>query len=483
MKTLYLHIGHSKTGSSWLQQLLFINRKNLMEQGIQYWFSEPELNDPDYPTNIHWGNAKYVFSSPEQLEAYFNALPEATTSLLSAEEIFYDLMFWRRIDFPINFLRSKGYQRIRILLFIRNPMEQLYSNWAEELKNDWFPYHKPLDEYITDQFKPALVAEFIQKMSAIPEIELTIRNYSNCSKRLDQELYTWLDIPHISPAKPDKKIINRSLTHSEILILRTLKAAGYPDIWPMTELMMSFSPTYPIQKFYPKQSIQQAFFDRFQKTIEYVNACIPAAHTYATDIKEYVDPEQREVRIDKTELDAICQKLSVATIQHDESLLQYSEEGLIEQIQQFVREIPDKSAFRNTEPRTLFIHTHRSQPGGESAALFECPELFAPYSDIVTLMPVSKQHHTNTHFVICTRLTQNLLDSRETDPLKIQSDLFHMRNFGYSRIYVCWPESPIPDVLADLAPTVQTVHCPRRKQSISDLFKKLLSFLSQKIRA
>ena len=143
----------------------------------------------------------------------------------------------------------------------------------------------------------------------------------------------------------------------------------------------------------------------------------------------------------------------------------------------------DKSAFRNTEPRTLFIYTNESQPGGESPALFELPDLFAPYSDILKLMPVSKQHYTNTHFVICTQLTQNLQDSRETDPLKIKSDLSHIRKFGYTRIYICWPKSRIPDVLAALAPTIQTVYCPRRKKSIADLSKQLLSFLLKKNRA
>ena len=122
MKTLYLHIGHTKTGSSWLQQLLFINRTKLHELGIQYWFSESELNDPAYPTAIHWGNGKYVFSSREKLETYFNALPESDASLLSAEEIFYDLVYWRRIAFPIDYFRSKGYQRIKSLPFSRKRM-------------------------------------------------------------------------------------------------------------------------------------------------------------------------------------------------------------------------------------------------------------------------------------------------------------------------------------------------------------------------
>ena len=141
------------------------------------------------------------------------------------------------------------------------------------------------------------------------------------------------------------------------------------------------------------------------------------------------------------------------------------------------------TAIQHTEPRTLFIYTDESQPGGPSPSLFECPELFAPYSDIQKLLPVSTQQHTNTHFIICTRFKQNLLDTRDADPLKIQSDLMHIRKLGYTRIYVCWPKSRIPDVLAVLAPTMQTVYCPPRKKSISDLLKQLKQFLPQKNRS
>lgn len=166
----------------------------------------------------------------------------------------------------------------------------------------------------------------------------------------------------------------------------------------------------------------------------------------------------------------------------DESALQSSESGLIDQEQKNVLEIPDATAIQHTGPRTLFIYTHESQPGGPSPSLFECPELFAPYSNIQNLLPVSTQHHTNTHFIICTRLTQNLLDTRDADPLKIQSDLKHIQKLGYTRIYVCWPKTRIPEVLAALAPTIQTVYCPPRKKSISDLLKQLIQFSLQKIR-
>lgn len=68
-RTLYLHLGHSKTGSSYLQSIFWKNRECLKVKNIDYPLDEHSLKYlEDTGKFSFWGNAMFLFRDAERLK-------------------------------------------------------------------------------------------------------------------------------------------------------------------------------------------------------------------------------------------------------------------------------------------------------------------------------------------------------------------------------------------------------------------------------
>lgn len=124
IKKIVLHIGPHKTGSSYIQQMLFENAQKLEANGIYYptkeWASECGHHLAAEPSEM-LRFCEYI-NNFESINEKFNSIIISSENFdrLSSAEI---ALFLANIKIPIH-----------LIYMYRNPFSVLYSHWQEEIK-------------------------------------------------------------------------------------------------------------------------------------------------------------------------------------------------------------------------------------------------------------------------------------------------------------------------------------------------------------
>ena len=120
---IILHIGHPKTGSSYLQSCFALNRDKLLELGIDYpWhesFSSAQRG------NFTSGNGKTF------LDALPNLKAKGDKALFSNEGLFRSLIASPKF---FELLKSGNYS-FEVVMYTRNLFDHLFSRWAQLVKS------------------------------------------------------------------------------------------------------------------------------------------------------------------------------------------------------------------------------------------------------------------------------------------------------------------------------------------------------------
>ncbi|WP_430459475.1 hypothetical protein ACQUQU_09675 [Thalassolituus sp. LLYu03] len=125
MKTLYLHIGPHKTGSTYIQQELFKHREKLFEQGVLYPDSMLEMYG-------HTGLATAVKSG--DLSAYRQELNDVNS--FAGDVILSSENFYNMTQDQISLLRQVlHFDDVKIIIYYRQPTIRLLSVWHEYVKS------------------------------------------------------------------------------------------------------------------------------------------------------------------------------------------------------------------------------------------------------------------------------------------------------------------------------------------------------------
>ena len=225
MATLYLHIGHGKTGTSWIQACLRLNRESLANHNIVYAQGEDHLIDE--PKIITSGNAFHLFESKKTFDENLaiNTVEIAKDLLYSSEHIPHCFIKSNAEDYLEEIAARHGFDKIKILLFIRNPISLAVSMWQQRTKRKGnhivtlSNLHEHPDIGCNIIFQ---VEDLVNRMKKCKIVTLTIRNYSNCSDRLMDEVAGWLGIPVEIFSFPRISRINRTLTWSELIFQKSL---------------------------------------------------------------------------------------------------------------------------------------------------------------------------------------------------------------------------------------------------------------------
>jgi hypothetical protein len=205
---LVLHIGHGKTGTSFLQSLLSLNTETLKSNGIHY-PEHPSLNAARQG-RISSGNGSLILTKDFELD------PNLTT-LLSNENLFHDLA----IDDNLNRLVLDRNCHLEVICYTRNVFEMLISTWGQMVKRGG--YTKSFEEYLSS--RDPHHQKLLWWLDAADKygFKLTIRNYSNykttIADRFFRDIFGNDDVSFI-PVKPLNEIVNRSLTLTEYEIQR-----------------------------------------------------------------------------------------------------------------------------------------------------------------------------------------------------------------------------------------------------------------------
>ena len=212
MKRLIVHVGHGKTGTSFMQSVFALNSDRMAQLGIFY----PEHHSHTHAQIgfINSGNGKMLLETDR-----FDT--EHPTIFFSNEQLFRELA--KKQDYVAKL--SKLYD-LEVIIYLRDVIDHRISKWGQYVKrgggyNDLNTFLLTAEYDVLDW-----VLKWIELSNKI-DFTLTLKNYTKCKNNLVQDFFN--DVL-IAPSLAENlmlpgNIVNRSLSLSELEIQRVFNAA------------------------------------------------------------------------------------------------------------------------------------------------------------------------------------------------------------------------------------------------------------------
>ena len=281
-KKLMLHIGHPKTGSSFLQSVLALNNGLLAEHGFNYL---------DHGSNSRASHGEITSGNGDIFHSFLEDHSRAATTLgdihvFSKEKLFFD---FTRPDFQGKFtslIEDGFYDEIGILLYIRDPVSWRASAFQQNLKRGSkgaIDVSLMFEEVVL----PIQVNQCLDFFEQIPIVTVKILNYVVVRSSLLNSFADWLGIDERLFVSPEKRVINRSMTSSELMLLTVLKNfRGEVNNFVSSALCQQL-PDVEADVILPSLESQNTLWDRLSTQIDRANARIEPEQRYdrARDIQ------------------------------------------------------------------------------------------------------------------------------------------------------------------------------------------------------
>lgn len=284
---LSVHVGHGKTGSSFLQAWLACNAEVLQrEHGILYPLQAPCSGQCDQEAaqgRFSMGNGfvlEEILAAPQPqllLRQLAAGLPADGQLLFSCERFIRSLT--PQLEWLQTLALAAGLEGVRLLLFVRDPLEHAHSLYAEMVKAHGFTgsVEAWLELYNLHQ----AVATFLSTVQGVGATQLTVFNYSLAPGALRQQLAAWLGLPlHADqPAgalqEPPVAQVNRSLDAAELEALLVLNRLLGAAAQPLGRGLVNGLPQWPVRRVLAGPEAQQAFLERLAPPVAAINALLP----------------------------------------------------------------------------------------------------------------------------------------------------------------------------------------------------------------
>lgn len=220
-----IHIGAPKTGSSAIQDFLLDSKKQLEKYGFYYPLHGKDIN------NISGGHSNIGLSlindeyekAKKLYDTYLNEAKQRDCTLLLSAESFY--------NHASKFKKIVGQESIKVVVFQRDPLESLFSNYNQGVKRhfqiaSWPNYCKKI---LAQKQTPSLSGYLVEEWQQLFSTEnVIVQKYDKKSfaKTSIQEIF--LDLIgmqkyHIETLKPEKnRIVNKSYSIVALELKRIL---------------------------------------------------------------------------------------------------------------------------------------------------------------------------------------------------------------------------------------------------------------------
>ncbi len=317
MKKVDLHIGHGKTGTSYIQSALALSEKQLSEAGILY---------PDFTRHFSKARAGRITSgninpSKQSLYECLGELEDAAQQsiLFSNEALFGE---FRKPDARslLQRLQDAGYM-LRVLLFIRDPLEHAVSLYQQSVKRSGTT--ASLAAYIKLYKAPKEVGQALSLFDSLG-IDRCVVNYSRKKNRLLEVVEQWLNLPSHILATPPVMVVNRSLTAAELELQKIfnqyagrLSSALLSD--PLCNELPHLKSEYPALD---KKDLTE-FLSRAKEMVVEPNTKLPRDEAYyVPEIEDVVDqfPTTNDLSLlcfSKEQIEVIARSLSQSITKHN----------------------------------------------------------------------------------------------------------------------------------------------------------------------
>ena len=216
-KTIYLHIGMPKTGTSSIQRFLYENRLALEKKGVLY---PPVLckgegivvTPPEEIANLKLLFLKGMFlygnkgNNAEQIlrdfwnKAYLPLINASSASIvvLSAEE----LLAWEDVSYvsPLVDILSENFD-VKVIAYLRRPAEYIVSLWGELVKTHRImsPVTFPLNQMIASPIPAKTIpySKLIYLVNLIGAENVIVKPFEKCQFKNGNLIDDFLDIINI----------------------------------------------------------------------------------------------------------------------------------------------------------------------------------------------------------------------------------------------------------------------------------------------
>lgn len=216
-QTIILHVGHGKTGSSFLQSCLALNRKKLQEYGISYPFLDSYAKA--IAGEVTSGNGGNFLKNIQDIGDTNSKV------LFSSESLFHSLIGKDLIAF--NDLLGENKFQFQVIIYTRNLFEHLFSRWGQLIKMSQtsddlnsFLMQAPLGPH-------PKILDWLH-LSKRFDFKLKITNYSRHKSDLANRFF--FDLTGVSDFPfelPPFRVVNRSLTYAEINFQRVCNQLNF----------------------------------------------------------------------------------------------------------------------------------------------------------------------------------------------------------------------------------------------------------------
>ena len=282
---LYLHVGHNKTGTSWVQAALRENAAVLAQRGLAYPMFDGIGNEQG--AEIGQGNGLWLATGPlGELQLRLRMIARAagpTGAVLSSEQFFPKLAQYEDPTVLLRAALAAGFGRIEILLFIRNPVSHAASLWQQYVKTGGGT--APIEAFFEQYSVPELVERFLDSFMPMDGVVLTCLSYDRHRHDLLAPLRAWLGLSATALTPPGAPTINRGMTRGELALQVALnRQIGRAGRILTHDALLVGLPELSPDRIYPDPECQRAMCDRLAPTLARVNALLSEGERYRPDI-------------------------------------------------------------------------------------------------------------------------------------------------------------------------------------------------------
>ncbi len=250
-KTIYLHIGLPKTGTSSIQSFLFHNREELATSGLFYPIIEANTKEQntscanirqilykDMDKNkgidpvFHGKNTLSMDLYKERFDKYFLNQIQGHDTILFSEEIMSGLP---SSHYFVSMLKDYGYE-VKVIAYVRPAAEWVAARWSEEVLNG---VAYPLEKYV--EVIPCLeeVKRLIFFSSFIGEENVIVKPYESCQWKNSSLIADFLDIFSINLSSEHKIVepLHKTAGRNTTEIMRLMGHLGGLSISKQNKLL------------------------------------------------------------------------------------------------------------------------------------------------------------------------------------------------------------------------------------------------------